>query len=116
MSNSQVQDRDSLGLLLGQKMWLHRCALRMGYRTESAEDAVQETFLLASQSESRSLGLGWLRRTLQRQLGMQLRSERRRSKREQQAAKPEALHLDPAGPLEQLEFQREIQRSVAQLP
>lgn len=116
MSNSQAQDRDSLGLLLGQKMWLHRCALRMGYRTESAEDAVQETFLLASQSEPRSLGLGWLRRTLQRQLGMQRRSERRRYKREQQTAKPEAMELDPAGPLEQLEFQREIQRSVAQLP
>lgn len=116
MSNSRAQDQASLERLLGQAVWLQRCAKRMGYRTEAAEDAVQETFLQASQSEPRTLGIGWLRRTLQRQLGMQLRSEHRRSHRERETAKPEALDLDPARPLEELEFQRDLHRAVAQLP
>ncbi|QDV09847.1 RNA polymerase sigma factor [Planctomycetes bacterium Poly30] len=115
MSNSQPEDLTSMEGLLGQAVWLRGCALRMGYRRESAEDAVQET-LLAAQAEAASLGAGWLRRTLQRKLGMQLRSERRRAQREAESARPEAQDLDPARRLEQLELQQEIQRAIAQLP
>lgn len=115
MSDFSTDDQHSLEQLLGQAVWLQRCALRMGYAPESAEDAVQETLVQALQSKSR-FGAGWLRRTLQRQLGMQWRAERRRVQREHLSARPEATDLDPAGPLEQLELHGAIQSAIGQLP
>jgi RNA polymerase sigma-70 factor (ECF subfamily) len=120
MANNPAFDGPALEKLWGEADWLHRCALELGYGPSAAEDAVQETLLLAAQEqsaeESQRLGRGWLRFALRRRLGMARRAEERRSYRERVMARPEAVELDPASAMERLELGRQLHDAVASLP
>ena len=116
MSNDPVPHGAALEQLWGEADWLHRCARELGYGDHAAEDAVQETLLLAAQEDAGTLGRGWLRLALSRRLGMARRAEKRRALREQIHARPEAVEEDPASAMERLELGRELAQAVEGLP
>ncbi|MEM8712105.1 MAG: sigma-70 family RNA polymerase sigma factor [Planctomycetota bacterium] len=105
---------DALERLLSEADWLYSCALRLGYGPGAADDAVQETLLLAAREGEP--GRGWLRTALRRRLGMDRRAASRRRAREALVARLEASEVSPSAALERVELGARVREAIQSLP
>ncbi|MEM8710536.1 MAG: sigma-70 family RNA polymerase sigma factor [Planctomycetota bacterium] len=116
MTNEPSLDHRALERLFGSADWLHGCAIRLGYGPQSADDAVQETLLMAARGGESPRGRGWLRVALRNRLGSERTRSRRRLAREERAARPESQHVSPSEALERAELGRRLRRALEALP
>jgi RNA polymerase sigma-70 factor (ECF subfamily) len=111
---SSPEPRPEHDELLAQLGWMRALALRLVRDPDVADDVLQRACLLALQQSPDHVRTGerlraWLASVTRRTVGHAWRSERRRSRREQVAARPEAL---PA--TVDLAARREILRQLVQ--
>lgn len=111
---NEVPDRPEL--LLRERAWLHALARQLVQRHEPADELAHDVMAVAcTQAAPRTAGpRAWLAAILRKQLAGRRREAHRRSAREAQAARPEAV--PPAGDtVARFEVQRDVANAVLAL-
>ncbi|MBI4601811.1 MAG: sigma-70 family RNA polymerase sigma factor [Planctomycetes bacterium] len=101
-----------LDQLLQHSAWLQALARRLVSDDARAEDLVQETYLAAAQRPPRRAPRAWLRAVAGNLARRLYRDDIRRRRREEVAARPEAVHATAEELVERVEVQRRIVDAV----